>query len=303
MSRESAVIPWKRPSPNVVQSRSISDGMQQIMLILPQEDGRHLFSDAIAHPFQMAKQPKVELSKIELYPGTEVKGKLSDLVPRPIRNGWISCASLPTPAGDTWDQKLPSLMYYDGTKINEDGTFHFPSLPSTGTIQLIATCDGWVGKQDEKQPFVVGQVFEIEDESEQIVLTMERAFDAKVRVLDSSGNPLPKITVHCSPNQLYRKGGSTILGESFRSLDAIEAELLKEVKPIKGLTSRYSATTDDHGVATLRNLPRNRLSASFVIIGAQVGKKKYLSNERIAGKLPTEGEDQVEFDVTLEEDK
>jgi hypothetical protein len=210
------------------------------------------------------------------------------------------------PAGDSWDQKLPSLLYYDGVKIEADGTFVFPSLPSSGTVQLIATCDGWVGQQDKTQPFVVGETFEVEDSSQEIVLQMESTFDAKIRIIDSKGQPVEGVSVHCSPNQLYRKGGSTLLGERFSSSDMIHAQVSDDVKsaPARELkTPGYSGVSDAQGFVTIRNLPRNRLSTSFAVIPTQKAKKKYLTNDRATGKLPSGTETFVEIDITVEEDK
>ncbi len=304
MSRVQAVIPWKRPAPDVVQCRSLQDGMSQIMLVQPKPDGKHLFSDVTLQAFNKASQPTVELKGVQLLPGTELKGKLSDQVPRPVKDGWVTCVSIPLPAGDTWDQKLPSLLYYTGVKIEADGTFVFASLPSTGTVQLLATCDGWVGLQDKTQPFVVGETFEVEDTSQEIVLQMESTFDAKIRIIDSKGQPVEGVSVHCSPNQLYRKGGSTLLGERFTSSDVIDAQLSAEVKSARDVNmGRYSGVSDAQGFVTIRNLPRNRLSTSFAVIPTQKTKKKYLSNDRATGKLPSGSETVVEIDITVEEDK
>lgn len=306
MSRVQAVIPWKRPAPDVVQCRSLQDGMSQIMLVQPKPDGKHLFSDVTLQAFSKASQPSVELKGIELLPGSEIKGKLSNEVPRPVKDGWVTCVSIPLPAGDTWDQKLPSLLYYDGAKIEADGTFVFPSLPSSGTVQLIATCDGWVGLQDKAQPFVVGETFEVEDTSQDIVLQMEPTFDAKIRIIDSKGQPVEGVSVHCSPNQLYRKGGSTLLGERFSSSDMINAQVSDDVKsaPARELKmGRYSAVSDAQGFVTIRNLPRNRLSTSFAVLSTQKAKKKYLANDRATGKLPSDSESVVEIEFTVEEDR
>ncbi|MFO0941924.1 MAG: hypothetical protein U0930_14330 [Pirellulales bacterium] len=304
MSRVQAVIPWKRPAPDVVQCRSLQDGMSQIMLVQPKPDGKHLFSDVTLQAFNKASQPSVELKGVELLPGTKLKGKLSDQVPRPVKEGWVTCVSIPLPAGDSWDQKLPSLLYYSGVKIEADGTFEFPSLPSSGTVQLLATCDGWVGLQDKTQPFVVGETFEVEDTSQDIVLQMEATFDAKIRIIDSNGQPVEGVSVHCSPNQLFRKGGSTLLGERFSSSDTIDAQVSDEVKPARDVNmGRYSAVSDAQGMVTIRNLPRNRLSTSFAVIPTQKAKRKYLTNDRATGKLPGESEITVEFDITIEEDK
>ena len=300
LTKMGAVSRWNRPSPDVVNSRGSSDGLHQIMLVQPAPNGQHLFSDVQVQMFSKATKPSIELKDVELLSGAVVTGALSADVPRPIRNGYVISVSVPLPSNDSWDEKLPSLLYYDSVDINQDGTFKFPSLPSTGTLQLIALCEGWVGEQDEKTPFIVGETFEIDGDLKNIELKMQRTFDAKIRVVDDKGKPLAGVTVACSPNQLFKKGGSTWLGERFDSMPGIRSQLMSEPSAARDNANRFSAVSDDEGRLTIRNLPRGRWSTSYEAWTEPESKLRIDMNDNLEGKLPPEGQYEVEFDLKIE---
>ncbi len=301
LTKMGSVTRWNRPSPDVVNNRSLSDGLHQIMLVQPAPNGQHLFSDVQVQMISKATKPKVELKDVELMPGAVVTGALSADVPRPIRNGYVISVSVPLPSNDSWDEKLPSLLYYHSIDINQDGTFKFPSLPSTGTLQLIALCEGWVGEQDEKTPFIVGESFEVDGDLKDIELKMQRTFEAKIRVVDDKGKPLAGVTVGCSPNQLFKKGGSTWLGERFDSMPGIRSQLMSEPSAEKGMSNnRFSAVSDEEGRLTIRNLPKGRWSTSFTAWTEPETKLRIDVNEDLKGELPPEGQYEVEFDLKIQ---
>lgn len=300
LTKMGMVSRWNRPSPDVVSSRGLSDGLHQIMLVQPAPNGRHLFSDVIVQMFSKATKPSVELKDVELMPGAVVTGTLSADVPRPIRNGYVISVSIPLPSNDSWDDKLPSLLYYDSTDINQDGTFEFPSLPSLGTLQLISVCDGWVGEQDKETPFIVGETFEIDGDLKDIELKMQRTFDAKIRVVDNKGKPLAGVTVACSPNQLFKKGGSTWLGERFDSMPSLRSQLMSEPSAARDNSSRFRAVSDEEGRLTIRNLPRGRWSTSYDAWTEPESKLRIDVNDDLKGELPPEGQYEVEFDLKIE---
>lgn len=300
LTKMGMVSRWNRPSPDVVNSRSMTDGLHQIMLVQPSPNGQHLFSDVQVQMFSKATKPSVELKDVELIPGAAVTGALSADVPRPIRNGYVISVSIPLPSNDSWDDKLPSLLYYDSTDINQDGTFKFPSLPSTGTLQLIALCDGWVGEQDKETPFIVGETLEIDGDLKDVSLKMQRTFDAKIRVVDEKGKSLAGVTIACSPNQLFKKGGSTWLGERFDSMPSLRSQLMSEPSAARDNSNRFSGVSDEEGRLTIRNLPRGRWSTSYDAWTEPESKLRIDVNEDLQGKLPPEGQYEVEFDLKIQ---
>lgn len=299
ISKMGSMQRWSRPSADKAYCRSISDGNRQIMLVQPRPDGLHRFSDVLTYHFRAELENEVKLEDVELLTGIPIRGKLSDKVPRPVQNGWVIAVQLPLPAGDSWDEALPSLIYYDAVDINADGTFQFPSMPLTGTVQLIAGCDGWVGLQEEKSPFVVGETFPVVGTSVDVELQMITTFDAKVRVVDTQGNPVSGVIVSSSPNQLFKKGGSTILGERFQSMPAIESNLRDVPRPIKDESkASFQGVSDENGMLTIRNLPRNRWSAQFNVWSSSASKNKIKPIDA-EGKLPDESQSQVAFDIVV----
>lgn len=150
---------WRRPEPHLATCSGINSGNRQVMLIQQAHDGRRFFSDVLTQQFNHAKEPEVTIEDIELRPGVPIRGKLDDTVTRPVRNGLVIASQAPLPAGDAWDEKLPSVIYYDWAGVKEDGSFEFPAMPDSGLIQLIGLCDGWVGTQENSM--IVGQQFDM----------------------------------------------------------------------------------------------------------------------------------------------
>ncbi|MEQ1828437.1 MAG: hypothetical protein ABL921_20920 [Pirellula sp.] len=298
-SRMGSVQRWNRPSPGVVNCRSMSEGNRQIMLVQPKQDGRHRFSDVLNYRFQSVDKQNVVLEDIELHSGVSIRGRLSGKVPRPVHNGWVIAVHIPLPAGDSWDEALPSLLYYDSVDVKPDGSFEFVSMPPSGTIQLISGCDGWVGLQEQKQPFIVGESFDVEDKALDVELQMTATFDAKIRIVDKDGNPVQGVIAACSPSQLFKKGGSTLLGDRFSSYPSLKAQLEDDPRPTKDKRAElHRGISDKSGTLTIRNLPRNRWSSNFTVWGPKTSSVKIKSQDS-EGKLPPEGEGQVEFDIVV----
>ena len=298
---------WNRPTPAQAISSGFKSGNQQLMLFQPKPDGRHLFSDVLSFHFDRDKQPAVVVDEVELQPGMQIKGRLDGRVPRPVTNGFVLAAHAPLPLGNTYSDEVPSLIYYSVADIKADGTFGFPSMPTTGTVQLIGLCDQWVGLSEEKSPFIVGQSFDVEEDRLPFVLDMQRTFDAKIRVVDQAGQPVAGIGLLCTPNQLYKKGGSTILGMRRDSAAILACQIRDEYDPAIFAfdIKRFQGISDSQGKMVIRNLPNSRWSKSFECWSPKTSKVKIKGNESVEGKLPDENEFEVQFDVKVEviEDK
>lgn len=295
---------WNRPEPQLAICSSLTSGNRQIMLVQQTDDGRRLFSDVLTQQFNQEKEPEVRLDDIELRPGISIKGKLDSKVPRPVKNGFVGACQAPLPAGDAWDEALPSVMYHDWVEVQEDGSFEFPSMPDLGTIQLIGVCDGWVGVQEGSR--VVGEQFEVESDLLELTLAMQPTFDVKFKVLDKEGKPVAGATAICSPNQVWFKGGSTILGARFRSAELLTSELKSKSSSkktdsseagthnIQNSVEKFRAVSDQDGNMTLSNLPREPGGQQIMIFhenGASLEKDV---------ELPAEGENQVDVEVVLD---
>lgn len=292
---------FNRPQSYSVNCRSLESGNHQIMLVQPRDDGLHGFSEVLIHQFDAEKEPHVKIQDVEIRQGITVRGKLRPNVPRPILKGRVVAVHVPFPLGASW-QKLPSLLYFDSTVIKEDGSFVFASMPRTGIIQLIAYCDGWVGLQEDKEDdstCVIGETFEVDEQSLEVELEMEPTFDAVIRVLDKTGQPLPGVTIAVCPQQLHHKGAYEVLGQSYDSISSLRGQL-KEIPDarVKTIFDRYQGISNENGRVVIHNLPRNHYSIRVAVLGRKDDTVKI--NLDAEGKLPASDERQVEFDVVVD---
>lgn len=253
-------------SEGVKTSRAIPDGSWQTMLVQPKEDGYHLFSGVL--PVRLADQQAVSIRNVVLRPGSRIVGTLDEAVPRPVKAGQVMAWCLPKPAGNSWEDKDPSLSWMDRADVDAEGNFEFRSLPRGGKIQLIAICDGWL-IQDAKPlaagGFVRGQVLDADsliDESGQpipVTLPMEETGSIEVTVLDNKGQPLSDVTVATSPNQMLELSGSQVLGDAARTIDGlwpdIDANRRRPQPEDYRERSNFQQTTDASGKVVLRGIP------------------------------------------------
>lgn len=202
-----------------------SDGTWQTLLVKPQEDGCTLFSTVL--PLRVRPNQAVKIRNIRMQPGTHVKGRLSDNVPRPVNNGYVVTTTVPKPQNNSWDEQDPSITWTQWEPINADGTFELKSVPTGGEIQIIALADGWLSKTNvpEARVFVMGQLFDVDEKAMELTVEMERTGSLLVTVNDPEGNPLQEGTLSSWPNQRYYKGGSTMLGMRYNTLDVVKNQL------------------------------------------------------------------------------
>ena len=211
------------------RTRAASDGTWQTMLVAPQAEGPLLFSGVL--PLRVRPDQEVKIRNVKLTPGTQVIGKLSDNVPRPIKSGFAIVTCAPKPAENSYAEENPSLVWHDWVEINEDGTFELESVPRGGEMQIIAICDDWLAKTIPPAGngfFTQGQLYQLDKDQPRFECTveMEPTGTVELTVLDSKGQPLAEGEVGSSPNQLYLKGGSNLLGSRYRSIDGVKSQLL-----------------------------------------------------------------------------
>lgn len=149
----------------------------------------------------------------------QVHGRLSDDVPRPVKDGRVRVSTLPT----VYD---PNHIQWDSwTRVNSDGTFTIDAWPQGKDMQVIALCDGYIAKSG-KAPSVVEnalpadqeryqrpQVFSV-DEDKVLTVEMEPLIEAEITVIDDSQEgpdiPLQGISVSSWPNVGWWNSGSQI---------------------------------------------------------------------------------------------
>ena len=243
----------------------------------------HSFSDVIDLDSH-ARLRRTVVRDIPLSLGTRVKGKVVDDVPRPIANGYVAVTSvLHTGIKDrkrqlTWSHWVP---------IESDGSFSVESLPRDTIGQFIAVCDGWVSAPTLMECFdkvglgelrgqrssqrVTPHLINLTGDEVECVLPMETTISCRVKVQKSDGMPLRDAQVSMWPNQKWYGGGSQWAGSALRR-DLIlkltpagrvlmlewserSQECLMQKGVAKFPSDRYQQTTDEHGIAIIRQLP------------------------------------------------
>lgn len=261
MAGRSAADLWATTEDGGKRTSAVNDGTWQTMLVAPQKDGPTLFSGLL--PLRVRPSQAVRLRNVLLTPGTVVHGQLSDVVPRPVRNGQVITTTAPKPAGDSYAEQDPSLVWIESAAINEDGTFTLPSIPRSGKIQVIAVCDDFVCKttMPDARSFVMGQLFDVVDGAMTVTIDMEATASVELTIRRPDGSLLESGIVSATPNQKFYLGGSTFLGESFSSLDSIQRQMLPaDERPAESWYKRrrefpFMEQPVIDGVVTLRGLP------------------------------------------------
>lgn len=255
---------WKSKS-GVLVSRAFDVERSNLRLAYLPTEKPAQFSDLIVVN-RPGEDARVFLKKVEMKRGTRVTGSLDEAVPRPVEYGEIVAQVSETKDPEnanyrnvwTWNDKVP---------IAADGSFVFESLPTGGIVQLIARCDGWVSKdptQDEVNRVVpwkeqisasfsgIPQVFRLDQPQITCSIKMEQAASCKFVVLDAAEKPLADATVHLWPNHYWLKGGSTIFGFGYRSVEILEG---KSPRDLRSEIRDFSGKTDGQGIVTVANLP------------------------------------------------
>jgi hypothetical protein len=233
------------------------------------DKGPILFSNVIDLTQHVGNPISLDVS---LKPGVRVEGRLSETVPRPIKNGRIVAAVIvvatPRPNRD-WGAAVP---------IAADGTFVLESCPADENLQIVALCDGWASRspsqpevdaysaenaypvsyQGPRATVVSPRLYRLKETAIHPVIPMDPTATCQVTVHDEKGAPIPGATVQFWPNQQWHNLGSNIVGagDDFATLIRKQAASRTHQSPIESCAIKsFSATTDGRGMAIVRNLP------------------------------------------------
>jgi len=270
VSGDSRLSEWKLAENGTLISPVFEPNKTWLRLIRIVPGETHLFSEAIE--IDPADRSRVFLRDVKLSKGTRVQGRLDDTIPRPIINGHVSAMIVRSSTDENrfnWDSRW---YWYDRASIAEDGSFVFESLPTGEVLQMIPVCDDWVPLNPTKEdvlPFFpeeaewVGrsmsqpQLIRLDESLVEATLKMIEATSVKVTVVDSDGKPLAGVEVASWPNQYFFEGGSNILGTGFSVSDWLIQSRLQGERTINR-ENRFSAKTDEDGVAIIRSMPPDR---------------------------------------------
>ncbi len=265
------VGPTLRIGPIDLFSRQPSNNLR---VVHAPENGPAFFSELIDLTQLDRKEGEIHLS-LELQPAATVVGKLSEDVPRPVKNGVVLATIIHSRASPwQWAAK---------TAIGDDGTFVIHGIPHDEHLQLIATCDGWISlppRPSEVTEYselfgyevahnhgagtgrVTPQLHYVSAGTSETTIAMHHAGAAKVRVVDWDNKPIVGAQVAFAPNQAFHNGGSQILGEGASSLEHLRILRLPNLQRQAALRQArsaiqnpYQGVTDKQGIATIKNLP------------------------------------------------
>lgn len=213
---------------------------------------------------------------VTLKPSSRVTGRLSNDVPRPIKNGRVFGSVVSPHSADYYQSTWTAT-----TKIAEDGSFVLEALPPDETLQLIAICDGWISRSplkteteaysqqhgfpkgeasDPRAGMVLPQLVWLGERNIDTAVPMTATGSCEITALDDkTEQPLANVEIQFSPNQLFHQAGSTYLGSGYDELAAARARLAGQNNDPKGFRidpeRRYQAKTNDQGVAVITELP------------------------------------------------
>ncbi len=255
---------WQLKNNGMLVSPTFASKPTTVRICCLAEGQPTLFSDAIK--VEPGDKSRVLLKDVKLKIGTRVEGKLDDSVERPIKNGFVSVGIVERITTGMGRQRPWS--WNDKTPIKEDGTFVFESLPTGEVLQMFPICDDWVPSLPEKEDvlkffpdkavkigngFALPQLAMLEGEKVSTILKMDKATSLDIKLVDPEGKPLPGAKVMMWPNQLWFNSGSQMLGAGHASR---EFKIGTRAGAFEwDRTMRFSATTDEAGMATIRNLP------------------------------------------------
>ncbi len=294
-------VEWKLDDTGTLSSVAVSPERPLLQVFHVRDDGRTLFSD----PFEAGSLPAEDLEcylpDMLLYPGREISGRIDDSVPRPIKEGHVGLL-----ATNTLDDTGRKIDWSDWTKINEDGTFCFSSVPRNQTVMMLAICRGYISAAptleeldaakipaEDQQEFTmsglsVPMVARSELDITDFVFPMLPTASVKITVLKPDGQPLPNADVSMWPNQCFPGRGSNIIGEAYSTTKALLAPNDVRLKiwsrgseeQVKALGIRanvnhfYMTKTNESGVAELHTLPAGTPEAP-VKSQISAGNKEY----------------------------
>ncbi len=236
----------------------------QTYRIPPFEDGpvRFIFvrlDGAIPTHFSRIEEVVVDVAKgpikheVTLESAVSFRGKLSDNVPRPVKNGRIKLSTIKHDAKPQY-----AMGWFTSTKVNEDGTFEVESWPKDSPVQLTAFCDGFIATASEKPPMFAEersrdgvlrpQVF-MQPQNSEITIEMTPLANCRINAKDAFGNPLPGIVAHASPMAGWWNSGNSIYG----AVGLKAGEVLQAGKHERGKFSPgpIGGTTNEDGFVEL----------------------------------------------------
>ncbi|MGB7348177.1 MAG: hypothetical protein WBD20_28390 [Pirellulaceae bacterium] len=256
-------IRWIEDGDAISRCVGIKPGQWQAIVVHPKTDGKHLFS--MPQTLRFKQRSDINLRNLRLRPGLTLRGKLSVNVTRPIKDGFAVVYCQPKPVAETKPSDL--VTWCDSVPIQADGTFEFSSLPRTGLMQLVASCEGGVlNNAGDDESGIAGVTFDLDSSQEpendlkEVEVEMSLPVTVKVVAKDADENPVANVIVAYYLQQRMLNGRSYSGSGYPQSLSQLVMNPATNKRPVIPQLTRYNVSrktirTNQNGVAELTGLP------------------------------------------------
>lgn len=222
-------IDWSQQPSGIINVRNISE--KSLELYVTRHDG----NTTATSDYVTVNLPRLsrEPVYVALHPTYTVRGRLSDNVPRPVRNGQVEANHAAT-------EGACGRYLTRSVAIQPDGTFELPDM-APGKIMVWALADGWCSELPDGKRLAFGapQQFELTEKSADYVLPMVKTATAIFHLVQPDGQPAAGATVSTSPNMCRERCcGIWIRNHAFMTTSTVEGvAVLPDLPPLNN--SRY----------------------------------------------------------------
>jgi hypothetical protein len=272
---------WKTFSNGTLMSRPVAFERDRLRVFHLPDNGPPLWSDLLK-PENGSSGSRVMLRNVPLTPGMRLTGHLTDDVPRPVSNGYVSIVA--TQHTGMRDAER-SLQWSDWGPIDADGSFEFPSLPRDGFVQLFAFCDGWTSASPKPEDLEkVGlaefradlqrehwhpQMFRLRKGERSCDVPMNPTAECRIHLVTEDDRGLAAAIVSAHPRQIWISGGAQSAGSGFSIARFMKLPVVQQTLIRKNphdpqwndsgvrISSqhKYQQMTDEDGWALIPDLP------------------------------------------------
>jgi hypothetical protein len=239
---------WVHPGPGLLATRRLAEGTQAVQVAQFSANGVIWFSDVTN---VLTKSGEASELSLQLKRGPTVRGRLDEIVPRPVVNGRVIVTVWPP----TISAEKDPPHWHSWTPVREDGAFEFASLPP-GNLEIAAICLGYIntngsGRFNMHYP----QKHIIDSDDLNIVIGMQPTVRLEVAVVDEKGKPVPGAGVSAWPNLRWGEWAAVVLGTDLYDVGDWMRGLKQPGERNEPAYHDFDGKTDERGIAILPNLP------------------------------------------------
>ena len=244
----------KKLANGVLRIPTMPPGKNSVLLVKLDGDRATHFSKITNVELKSGERNKIDVA---LRPSREIRGRLSDNVPRPVLHGRIKVSTLAPNEND--DSRV---TWFSWSPIRPDGTFTINGWPDGERLQLIALCDGYIavsGSSSDagKQPsssngagLVRPQVFD-PSRDEQIEVAMAPLVRCQVNGIDENDRPIGGVAIYSCPNVTWWNQRSQIYCHPLVRGERLLRDRNYDKSVDKAYSTPFEGETDSEGKLAL----------------------------------------------------